>query len=132
MRLQNVLLVGTAALMLTACVSTNSTMLGQAVGGTAVAPESVVIYRTASQVPSNYRELAILNSKGDSNFTNERKMYESMRKEAARIGANAIILDALSEPSPAVRVAAAIFGVGVARKGSAVAIYVEPKAPPAQ
>ncbi len=118
------------ALGLSGCVSTNSTILGTNSPGAPVAEEHVAIYRTADQVPGKYREIALLNSTGESNWTNEHKMYESMKKEAGKLGANAVIVDALSEPSAGAKVAAAIFGVGAERKGRAIAIFVEPRAAP--
>ena len=111
---------------LTSCVTTNATRLGS---GTALAPvpvESVAIYRTASQVPGKYQEVALLNSKGESSWTDEAAMFRSMRKKAAELGANAIILDAVSEPSAGAKVASAVFGTGGERKGRAIAIYVFP------
>ena len=111
---------------LTACVTTNATRLGT---GAALAPvpvESVAIYRTASQVPGKYQEVALLNSKGESSWTDEAAMFRSMRKKAAELGANAIILDAVSEPSAGAKVASAIFGTGAERKGRAIAILILP------
>lgn len=111
--------------MLSGCVSTNSTMLGQAGTAAPLDPAAVAVYRMASQVKAPYAEVALLNSTGDYAMTNEKKMYESMRKEAAKVGANAVILDAMSEPSAGTKVAAAIFGVSASRKGRAIAIRVE-------
>ena len=88
--------------------------------------ESVAIYRTADQVPGKYEEVAILNASGSTSWTNEAQMNEKMREEAGKLGANAIILDATSEPSSGAKVAAAIFGVDVKRKGRSLAIYVLP------
>jgi hypothetical protein len=88
--------------------------------------ESVAIYRTASQVPGKYQEVALLNSKGESSWTDEAAMFRSMRKKAAEMGANAIILDAVSEPSAGAKVASAIFGTGAERKGRAIAVLVLP------
>ena len=42
------------------------------------------------------------------------------------MGANAIILDAISEPSAGAKIAGAVFGVGAERKGKAIAIFVFP------
>jgi len=113
--------------LLSGCVTTNASMLGTASTQRAIVlPENVALYRNADQVPRRYEEVALLNSEGDSNFTNEAKMFESMKKKAGEVGANAIILDALSEPSGGAKVAAAIFGVSAERKGKAVAIYVFP------
>lgn len=59
-------------LVLTGCVTTNASMLGTATAvRPAVPPQSVALYRTAEQVPSRYEEVALLNSTGDSGFTDE-------------------------------------------------------------
>lgn len=89
-------------------------------------PDEIVIYRTANKVPGKYKEIALLHSKGDSLYTDEADMFKSMRKKAAEVGANAIILDAISEPSAGAKVAGAFLGTGSDRKGSAVAIFVYP------
>lgn len=116
------------SLVLASCVTTNASMLGTATAKRPIVlPQDVLLFRTAEQVPGEYEEIALLNSAGDSNFTNEAKMFESMKKKAGEVGANAIILDALSEPSGGAKVAAAIFGVSAQRKGKAVAIYVFPQ-----
>jgi hypothetical protein len=78
-------------------------------------------------VPGDYEEIALLNSKADSASTSEAQMFKSMRKKAAKLGANGIILDAVSEPTVGAKIAAAVlFGTGAERKGKALAIYVIP------
>lgn len=110
-----------------ACVSTNATMLNPSpVARPPVPPDQVRIYRTAAQVPGKYEEVALLNSTGESNWTNEQAMFESMRKKAGEVGANAVILDAVTEAGAGAKVAAAVFGVGTQRKGKAVAIFIFP------
>lgn len=111
----------------TACVSTNATLLNPTpVARPVVAPEQVRIYRTAEQVTGRYEEIALLNSTGESNWTNEQAMMESMRKKAGQLGANGVILDAINEAGAGAKVAAAVFGTGTQRKGRAVAIWVFP------
>jgi hypothetical protein len=117
--------VAIAAVMLTGCVSTSVTMLGGTETLPATVPQTVVLYRLASQVPGTYRELALLDSVGDANATNQTQMYNSMRVKAAKIGANGIILDATTEPGAMAQVVGAIFGAGANRRGKAIAIYVE-------
>ncbi|MGH7556414.1 MAG: hypothetical protein ACREMD_01270 [Gemmatimonadota bacterium] len=73
-----------------------------------------------------YEEVAILHSEGEVSWTDEADMYESMKKKAAELGANAIILDAMSKPSAGAKVAGAFLGTGAERKGKAIAIYVYP------
>lgn len=118
-------------LALTGCVTTNAARLGTASEHRPPVPaEQVALYRLASQVPGRYEEIALLNSTGDSGFTNEAGMFESMRKKAGEVGANGVILDAVSEPGHGAKVAAAIFGVSAQRKGKAIAIWVFPGTEP--
>lgn len=115
------------AILISGCVSTNATLLGPSNSSRPETnPKEIIMYRTADQVPGKYQEIALLHSKGDSLYTDEADMYESMRKKAAEVGANAIILDAISEPSAGAKVAGAFLGTGSDRKGSAVAIFVYP------
>lgn len=117
----------TAAALLSGCVTTNAAVLGtQSEKRPALLPADVALYRFASQVPGRYEEIALLNSAGDSSFTDEAKMFMSMKKKAGELGANGVILDALSEPGAGAKVAAAIFGVSAQRKGKAIAIYMFP------
>src|SRR6266568_3137417 len=105
------------ALVSAGCVAVNSTQLGALTTRPAIDPVDVAIYRIAAQVHGRYDEVALINASGSSGFTNENGMLEAMRKRAAKLGANGVILDAISEPSAGAKVAAAIFGVGAERKG---------------
>ena len=112
------------SLFVTGCVAVNATQLGELTARPPVDPTAVIIYRTADQVPRRYDEVALLNATGSTGFTDEKGMLEAMKKRAAKIGANGVILDAISEPSAGAKVAAAIFGVSAERKGKALAIFV--------
>lgn len=113
--------------LLSGCVSTNATMLNPSpVKRPPVAAASVRIYPTLDQVEGKYEEVALLNATGESNWTNEQAMLESMRKKAGQVGANAIVLDAIAEAGAGAKVAAAVFGTGTQRKGRAIAIFVFP------
>ena len=110
-----------------ACVSTNATVLDPSKIREPIDPADVIIYTTAGKIPGDYEEIALLNSKADSASTSEAQMFKSMRKKAAKMGANAIILDAVSEPTVGAKIAAAVlFGTGAERKGKALAVYVIP------
>jgi len=116
------------SLLLISCVSTKAVRLGTSAQRPLVPWKEVVVYRTADQVPIKYEEVALLSATGDSAFTTEEGMWNSLRKKAGKLGANAIILDAMSEPSAGAKVAAAfLLGTGAERKGKAIAIYVFPK-----
>jgi len=109
------------------CVSVNATRLGLAPQRPAVPADEVIIYLTADKVPGKYEEIALLNATASSTWTTESGMYEAMKKKAGNLGANAIILDAMSEPSAGEKIAGEIFGISAERKGKAIAIYVFPR-----
>lgn len=122
----------------TGCVSTSATRLGTAPIRSAIDSDSVVIYRTADQVPGRYEEVALLNAEGDHTFAKEERLYNKMRKKAASLGANAIILDSVIEPEREDRMSGkwwlelghTIYSNVINppnRKGKAIAIYVYPR-----
>ena len=81
------------------------------------------MYLTPEKAPSDYKELALLNSSGNTGFTSEGGMMKSQRKKAASVGATGIILGEIKEPNAATKVVGAALGVGAERKGKALAIY---------
>ncbi|HEY9450182.1 MAG TPA: hypothetical protein VIQ74_05605 [Gemmatimonadaceae bacterium] len=115
---------GAAVFVLTACVSTSATRLGQGPIRPAFPPDSVAIYLTAADVPWRYEQVALLNSKGDVDYTDEKQMYNSIRKKAGEVGANGVILGSTNEPGAGAKVAHALFGTSANRKSTAVAIWV--------
>jgi hypothetical protein len=82
------------------------------------------LYTTPASVGGPYTEVALLNSTGASGWTTESGMMKSMRKKAADVGANGIIMGNIDEPGAGAKVAAAVFGTATERKGKSVAIYV--------
>ena len=109
------------------CITTTATMLGTASMNRAATTAALIkLYRTADQVPGKYEEIALLHSAGDYALTNEPRMYESIQKKAAEMGANGVILDAISEPSAGAKIASVFLGVSAARTGKAIAIYIYP------
>lgn len=87
-------------------------------------PEAVVVYTSPERVGKPYREVALLNSKGESGMTREEGMVKSQRKKAAQLGANGLILSGVDEPKPGKKIIGALLGTGAERKGKALAIYV--------
>lgn len=109
--------------MACACISTEAIRLGSGPMRPPVPWDKIIVYRTADQVPGKYEEVTLLTASGDSMWTNEEEMYKSMRKKAGEFGANAIILDAMSEISQGTKLAAyALLGVGGERRGKTLAI----------
>ncbi len=117
---------------LAACVRTNSVLLNPAAAPLpAVAPSSVQIFTNERELDSLvYTRVAIIEATGSGEFTSQSGMIEAMRKKAARLGANAILLPTINEPGAGAKVAAALFGTGTQRKGNVVAIRVTGKREP--
>ena len=121
------LIIGFFSFSLVACMATKAVRLGDHVSRPIIQWQQITVYRTADQVPARYDEIGLLMTTASTIWTSEKGMWNSMKKKAAKLGANAIILDAISEPSAGAKIAGAIFGIGINRKGKAVAIYVYPE-----
>jgi hypothetical protein len=113
-----------AAILICACVSTNASLIDPSVHLARTCPAGIKLYTTPDRVGQPYREVAILNAKGESNWSDEEDMIESMRDKAAELGANGIILSGIDEPSALTKVIGQVAKTGSQRKGKALAIYV--------
>jgi hypothetical protein len=113
-----------AAVVVCGCVSTNAALIDPTVHLARTCPSAIKLYTTPDRVGQPYREVAILNAKGESNWSNEEDMIESMRDKAAEVGANGIILKGIDEPSALTKVIGQVAQTGSQRKGNALAIYV--------
>ena len=113
-----------AALGVVACTQTNAALMDNSIHLARTCPDAVKIYSTPANVGAEYVEVALLNSAGNTGFTTESGMMKSMRKKAADVGANGIIMGNINEPGAGAKVAAAIFGGSPERKGKSVAIFV--------
>jgi hypothetical protein len=80
-----------ACLLLVGCVSTNAALLDPTVKYQKICPDGVRIFTSAARVDGDYREVALLHSKGESGWTDERGMTASQRGKAAQLGANGIV-----------------------------------------
>ena len=106
------------------CVHTNAAVLDPSVKYQEVCPDAVVVYTSPERVGKAYKEVALLNSKGQAGSTSEEGMVKSQRKKAAQLGANGLILTDINEPKPGTKIIGALLGTGAERKGKALAIYV--------
>jgi hypothetical protein len=87
-------------------------------------PTGVKLYTSADRVGQPYREVAVINSRGQLNGSNESDMVLSMREQAGALGANGILLAEIEEPNAITKVAAGVGQVTLPRTGRATAIYV--------
>jgi hypothetical protein len=100
------------------CVSTNATVLDPTIKLASTCPDAVRLFTTPARVMSPYREVALLHSKGESDWSSEAQMIESMREKAAKYGANGIILDNINEPSALTKVIGHVAKTGTQRNDS--------------
>ena len=113
-------------------VSTNATLVDPSIHLARLCTEAVKLYTAPDRVRTEYREVALLNSSGETRYSDEADLIKSMRKAAAKAGANGIILNGIDEPNAATKVAAEVSNVltrdampiSPERKGRAIAIFV--------
>jgi hypothetical protein len=108
------------------CVSTRAIYLNPT-GPTypKVAPDEVRIFTTEAELDSLvYVRIAIIEATGSGEYTSQTDMLTAMRKKAADLGANGVLLPQINEPGAGAKVAGAIFGTRTQRKGNAVAVRI--------
>ena len=87
--------------------------------------QAVTVYDSYGDVIADYREVALLETQGNSVWTRDSDLRQSMQKKAAELGANAIIVDPTTHTKETVKLIGAAVGTGDAdRKGKAVAIFI--------
>jgi len=109
---------------LVGCVSTNAAVLDNSLKLAAICPDGVKVFTDSSKVGKPYTEVAVLNSKGDYQYTNESQLIDSQRKKAAKLGANGLILGKMDDPSTGAKIAQALLSTSANRKSDAVAILI--------
>ena len=124
MRLLVVAALMTGAAVVVGCTQTNAALMDNSVHLARTCPDGVKLYSSPSQVGTAYQEVALLNSTGSTDFTTEAGMMTSMRKKAAEVGANGIIMGSINEPGTVAKIAATVLGTTTDRKGKSVAIFV--------
>ncbi|MCE5270802.1 hypothetical protein LLH00_05910 [bacterium] len=116
-----------ALALLCGCVSAQVTMLGGNQKLAAIAPEQVQVFMSPNDISVPYDKVAVIHAQGGSGFTTEQGMIKKAQKEAAKIGANGIIVETIKEPSSGAKVAGAIFGIQPERRGQITAIRLKEK-----
>ncbi len=106
------------------CVSTQATRLNPQQVYPKICSQGVQLYTDSGKVGKPYVEVAVLTSAGSQSLTSQSDMYESMRKKAADVGANGVILGQVQQASTGAQVANALIGTPADRRGQAIAIYI--------
>jgi hypothetical protein len=117
-------------LLLAGCVSAQATMLRPE--AYAPVPEhGVRLYLLESEVPATCERIALIHTEGDADITSETQMISAARRRAGKVGANALLLNNVRDPSTGTRVASAVFGVPANRKGQMIGLRCVDAAAPA-
>jgi hypothetical protein len=117
-------------LLTSACgVRTNTRDLNPAITRAPTCEDAIDTYTSRSQVPHDYYELAWISAEGNSVYTSEGKIASQVRKKAAEVGANAVIVNDFKESGATAKVVGAALGSTSAdTKVSALAIYMPAEA----
>jgi hypothetical protein len=87
--------------------------------------EAVDVYTSRAAVPHDYYELAWISAEGNSVYTSDGKITDQIKKKAAQVGANAIIVNDFQESNATAKVIGAAVGANSAdAKVSALAVYM--------
>jgi Asp/Glu/hydantoin racemase len=103
------------------CVSARATMLGTMPKQAPVPEEQVRVFLANDTVPPECQKYALLTLAGSAQSTNEAQMIAAARRRAGKIGANAVQLGEVKNPSTARVVASVLLPVSADRKGQMLA-----------
>ncbi len=110
------------ALSLSACVNTRAIQLGTPGKYSPVDQRQVQVFLREDDVKVPFEKVALIESKGQYDMVEYDEMVTAMKKKAAKLGANAIVLGDFRDPSVIAVVAQKVLGVSAERKASVLAI----------
>jgi hypothetical protein len=86
---------------------------------------AVAAYGGRDRVPYDYYEVALITGEGNSVYTGNGDLLKSVRNQAAKLGANGVVIDALGATHATVKIlGAAVGGNDAERKASVIAIWM--------
>jgi hypothetical protein len=86
---------------------------------------AIAVYNSRSDVPYDYYELAWIEASGNSVWTTDNQLQTQIRNGAAKVGANAVVVNPVEQSKSTVKVLGEAVGTKSAtQKASALAIYM--------
>ena len=86
---------------------------------------AIAVYNSRADVPYDYYELAWIEASGNSVWTTDNQLQTQIRNGAAKVGANAIIVNPVEQSKSTIKVLGEAIGTKSAtQKASALAIYM--------
>ena len=92
MRGKRTALVVAAGTVLAACVRTSTVMLGGVQGYAPIDPSQVTVFVSEGDIPGDYVKVAYISAEGAHGWTSEEGMVQKAQQEAAKLGANGIVI----------------------------------------
>ncbi|MBB4637027.1 hypothetical protein [Longimicrobium terrae] len=111
-----------AASILSACTSTNAVLLGGTGTYPELSPGEVRVFLHEENVPGDFERIALVTAESNASWTDETDLIRAMRRRAAKMGADAIIIGDLHDPTTLERVAEVLTDYQPQRRGRALAI----------
>lgn len=111
-----------AALLLAGCVTVSKSVLMDR-SATPVPRQDVQVLIEGDSVPSSCQRVALLHASGPEGFTDEGDMWDKLREEAGKLGANAVQIGEIQDPGAAERIASGLFGTEADRDADAIALW---------
>jgi hypothetical protein len=125
-RLAQVGCIATLTTMTAACGARSSIVARNS--GVTLAPtcaNAVKVFPSPDQVTYDYYEVALITAEANSVYNGNGDLLKSVRNQAAKVGANGLVVDSLGATHATVKVlGAALGGKDAERKASAIAIWM--------
>jgi hypothetical protein len=87
--------------------------------------QAIAVYNSRADVPYDYYELAWIQAEGNSVWTTDNQLQTQIRNGAAKVGANAVVINPVTQSKSTVKVLGEAVGAKSAtQKASALAIYM--------
>lgn len=120
--MRKLLSVTVLAALSSGCITVSKSVMNDSYTYRPLNRDAVYVFLPGDEVCAHDR-IAILAAEGDEEWTSEGAMIDKLREEAGKLGANAIILNDVTEPGGGERIVAAITHDSAERRGRAIAIH---------
>ena len=106
-------------------VKKTTTDVNPSISRPATCAAAIAVYNSRSEVPYDYYELAWIEAEGNSVWTTDNQLQTQIRNGAAKVGANAVIINPVEQSKTTIKVLGEAIGAKSATaKASALAIYM--------
>ena len=106
-------------------VKKTTTDLNPSVNRPSTCANAIAVYNSRADVPYDYYELAWIEASGNSVWTTDNQLQTQIRNGAAKVGANAVIVNPVTQSKSTVKILGEAIGANSATaKASALAVYM--------